>query len=245
MALKKTQLAPIWLPSENGYEVNSSSGIIITALELIKRKHRFVTLLHKGYQSGKTIIVNFDGTHLFLDKPLDWPEKFSKIRVVFKDEFQVWNHFTVQIIQSGKDTLKTTFPTELFRLQRRSHFRIHVPLGSKASFTQKELTCDGANLINMSVGGMMLSLEKEKNIFHKAIDSNINTIDITIFEGHHDDDRHKITVDKGTVVREVFDKDRNRLELGVQFSTAIVEEKNLLQYIRQRELELLRKGIKK
>lgn len=234
------------MADESGYETNNSATVIKATLSHIKKTRIFVALLQKDYQSGNTIIISFDSNHLIIDKPRDWPNHLTWIRVVFKDDFKLWHHFTVKIVKASEDTLKTTFPTELFRLQRRAHFRIPVPTKSKASFTLSDTPYDDEALVDISVGGMKIFLENQDHLLKEKTGISINNIEIK-FSQNQDEDKEKnlpLTIRKGEVVRETFNKELNFLEIGVQFSPAIPEEKSLLQYVRQRELEILRKGIK-
>ena len=245
VAKKSTGAAGLWVLGEGDSEITKSSKIIRKSLARLKAKRGFVVLLHKGYQSGNTIIVGFDEKYLYIDKPLDWPGLSSKIRMVFKDEAKVWNHFTVRVVGVSKDTLKTIFPSELFRLQRRANFRINVLRGSTASFSRKGESYRNADIINISAGGVLLSLDHKSPIVGNHSDDSIQDITMEIVTGEDGTGGQDelLTVAKGRVVREVFDQENRRLQLGVEFFVNAKEEKALLKYVRHRELEILRKGI--
>ncbi len=246
MAAKKNKNIGHWIPGEEGYDTTKSLEIIKVALANIKKKRMFVVLLQKGYQSGSTIIVDFDDKHLLIDKPMDWPGSNFSVRVVFKDEAMVWNHFTVKVVGVYKDTLKTIFPTELFRLQRRSHFRINVPRGSEASFGRKDWRYTDGAMVDISVGGMLLRFDRLKPIVDGHSNDKISHIVLTILPGPGEpsDEAVALVVEEGRIVREMFDQQSKCLMVGVKFSLKVNEEKDLMQYVRQRELALLRKGLK-
>ena len=241
---KSTGEAGLWVLGEGDNEITKSPKVIKKSLARLKAKRGFVVLLHKGYQSGNTIIIGFDEKYLYIDKPLDWPGLSSKIRMVFKDEAKVWNHFTIKVVGVSKDTLKTIFPTKLFRLQRRANFRLNVLRGSRAGFSRNGDAYRNAEIINISAGGVLLSLDHKGPIIGDHSDNLIQDITMKIVAGVDETSQDKLlTVAKGRVVREVFDQENRRLLLGIEFFVNAKEEKALLKYIRHRELEILRKGI--
>jgi c-di-GMP-binding flagellar brake protein YcgR len=244
---KQPEAAGTWRQGEGGYEKTSSLEIISGTLARLKEKRSFIALFHQGYQSGNTMLIGIDSTSLLIDKPIDWPGISQKIRVVFKDESNVRNHFTVQVVNATEDTLKTEFPTELFRLQRRKHFRIAVPRGSHASFYRKGALFADASVINISAGGMLLGLKENNPIVGASPDDSIKDIAIRL-GGIAEESAEKsdsIIVYRGRIVREYFDGQTGKLMLGIELIPQKSEEKELFEYVRKRELEILRKGVKK
>jgi len=148
----------LWIPGENGYEKTDSPRLIKQAITGLKERHRFIILLHKDYQSGNTVLVSVDHDSLTIDRPLDWPGLHKKIRVIYRDESKVWNYFVAKIIAESKDTLKITFPTQLFRLQRRAHFRVAMPADCVTSFMRKDEEFSNIMVNDLSVGGMSICL---------------------------------------------------------------------------------------
>ncbi len=243
---KSPGTANIWRSGEGGSEITNSPEIILKTLAMLKKKRGFVALLHKGYQSGSTVLVGLESTGVLIDKPVDWPGTSKSIRVVFKDKTNVWNHFTVKVINSSKDTLKTEFPTELFRLQRRRHFRIDVPMGSLASFSRKREAFADVDVVNISAGGLLLNSAKLAPIIGESGDDSIQDVVIQIVAdaGDTSGQDEPITVRKGKIVRETYDRQTSQLTLAVELFPTSGEEKELFKYVRWRELEMLRKGIK-
>lgn len=239
-----------WVAGDNGYEKNSSADVIRKTLTITKKKRKFIVLLHKGYQSGSTVIVEIGKDFLTIDKPVDWPG-LDKIRVVFKDEAQVWNYFAVHVVSDTEDTVKTEFPTELFRLQRRAHFRINLPNGSVASFLKNDQEFKNVMVGNLSIGGMMFCLSSGEPPGDLKDQDEINGIVLKIpkeekkgvaalSEGDLFD---FLSVGKGMIVRSFVDSDTVKYCMGVQFDLRAGEEERMQQYVRKRELETLRKGI--
>lgn len=242
----------LWTAEENGKEKTNSSKIIKQSLSTLKQKGRFIVLMQKNYQSGSAILVDFNDQFLTLDKPIDWPGKSKRIRVVFKDEAMVWNYFTAFVVGEGKDTIKTKFPQELFRIQRRSHFRIDMPAGTSALFRTKDASYNNITVGNLSIGGMMFCLAdkefpeglKDQTEIHDII-INISPQTGQIVSSIDADQEHGecVAIAAGIIVRSFSDEDSGNYCLGAKFILNGPEEEKLLKLVRQRELELLRKGL--
>nr|MBF0221518.1 PilZ domain-containing protein [Desulfobulbaceae bacterium] len=244
---KNSKTPGVWTTEENGYERTNSPEIIKRTLSVVMQKRRVLVLLAKGYQSGMTVFVSFDAETLTIDKPMDWPE-LKNVRVAFKDEAKVWNHFTVSIVKVGKDTVKTKFPTELFRLQRRAHFRIEVPSSSRVSFVRSSGPVTDVVLVNISAGGLMMCFAKGEGP-EKIKDQEVITgIEIELHplpgdEGADQKGVEALHISQGVCVRSFEEKDQQKFCVGVSFEPRPNEEMKLMQCIRQLELEELRKGV--
>ncbi|MDH4321292.1 MAG: PilZ domain-containing protein [Desulfobulbaceae bacterium] len=229
-----------WQTEASGYDVTQSPEIIAKTLSMLKNKRMFVVIIHKGYQSGSTILVNLSQHNLQIDKPLDWPGTETMIRIVFKDAAKLWNHFTVKVLGVKDDLLYTTRPTKLSRLQRRAHFRVETPRDSTASFTYKDDTFSGLQLSDISAGGMQtcsperLPLTGEGDV--------INNINIHLPPTANTGETF-LSIKKGLVVRALRNEELKTYCYGVTFDYSQNEEELLLRYVRQRELEMLRSGL--
>ncbi|MFA6498628.1 MAG: hypothetical protein WCV64_04770, partial [Desulfurivibrionaceae bacterium] len=56
-----------------GTQSTESPELIRVALDRLREKRELFSLVHKGYQSPKTVIVNYDDRMLEIYKPIDWP----------------------------------------------------------------------------------------------------------------------------------------------------------------------------
>lgn len=230
-----------WATTADGYQATRSSEIIKQTLAKTIKDRIMVVLLQKEYQSGNCILVDFDDKQLQIDKPRDWPGAFPAIRVVFKDTAKLWNHFSVKILSETKDTLYTTLPTQLFQLQRRSNFRVDTPQGSKISFSHKKTLCNDFIPLDISANGIKIGTKKKHPIRKNAI---ITTISITIPDSGQEDGAVTLRCAQGKIVRGFADKQLQLVCYGVQLEPTTKEEDSLIKYVRQRELDMLRKGMK-
>ncbi|MDA8164899.1 MAG: PilZ domain-containing protein [Desulfobacteraceae bacterium] len=225
--------------------MTESPQIIEATLSWLKAKNVFLTLLHQGYQSGSTVLVAYDSRQIEIDKPADWPHTETRIRILFKDGGKLWNYFPVEVSGASADSLFIGTPTALYRLQRRSHFRVETPQGSKASFVHKGTPFTAISIQDISAGGMQL---RSRSRLPLASDDIIAAIAISIPGGTsliNPKERGDLTipVHQGRIAR--VGETENGHCYGVDFKYGQSEEELLLRYVRQRELELLRKGLGK
>ncbi|MDH3394410.1 MAG: PilZ domain-containing protein [Desulfobulbaceae bacterium] len=229
-----------WNAEDSGYDSTKSPEIITQTLNMLKSKRLFLILIHKGYQSGSTILVGHNDRQLQIDKPVDWPGTETIIRVVFKDAAKLWNHFTVKVLGVKDDLLYTSRPTKLSRLQRRSHFRVETPRESTVSFTYHDNTFSGLELLDISAGGMQACTKSRLPLTGEG--DAINNISIYLPPTANIAETH-LTIQKGTVVRALRNEEQHSHCYGVTFDYSQNEEELLLKYVRQRELEMLRSGL--
>jgi len=224
-------------------EINSSQHIL-RALMDIKKQHNFIILQHKGYQSGSTALVEPRADFLLIDRPLDWPGVSKKIRVLYRDNTNVWCYFNTILLSSSKDTLKTSFPTELFRMQRRAHFRIMMSSQCKVSFKNKnhDIEFSEARINDLSVGGMSICLLGLDNVELLKQGDKVVDINICVPPDGKVEQGGELEVKEGGIVR-FFNTEDGRRCMGVEFRAQGREGNRLMQFVRSRELAALRKGV--
>jgi len=233
-----------WVEFHSGYEYTRSEAIIRYTLNWLKEKRIYVTLYHKGYQSGGTVVIAVTDQRIDIDRPKDWPASHSGIRVIFRNSAKLWTHFNGEVASASADTLFLKFPEELFVLQRRQHFRINLPEGSTATFLYNKKKCK-LNMQDLSTGGMLLSTKTPDEMPEQ--NHTIKNICITIpsedAAAGADNAVLHFKIKEAEVVRTFANSKLRLFCLGVKFCPCRTEEDRILKYIRQRELMLLRKGI--
>ncbi len=224
------------------YEEINSPQHILRALTAIKKQHKFIILQHKGYQSGSTALVEPRAEFLLIDRPLDWPGVSKKIRVLYRDNTNVWCYFNTTLLSSSQDTLKTSFPTELFRMQRRAHFRIIMSSQCKVSFKNHDVDFLEARINDLSVGGMSVCLLGLDNVELLKQGDKVVDINIRIAPDGKAEQGGELMVKEGGIVR-FFNTADGRRCMGVEFHAQGREGNRLMQFVRSRELAALRKGV--
>lgn len=224
------------------YEEINSRQHILRVLTDIKKQHGFIILQHRGYQSGSTTLVEPRADFLLIDRPLDWPGISKKIRVLYRDNTNVWCYFNTILLGSSQDTLKTSFPTELFRMQRRAHFRVLMSYRCKVSFKNSDVDFLEARINDLSVGGMSICLLGLDNVDLLKPGGRVADINICITPEDKVEQGEELEVKEGGIVR-FFDTEDGRRCMGVEFHAQGREGNRLMQFVRSRELAALRKGV--
>ncbi len=244
---KKKKISPAaktgWVSYDRGYEITQSGSIISNCLQYLLKERAPITLYNKNYQSGNTLIFAVKDNRLLIDKPRDWMG-LKKVRVIFKDSAKLWNHFVTLIVSESKDTLFAQLPTELFMLQRRAHFRVETPQGSMVTFRHEKKKCK-FKIQDVSAGGMLMFEKINHGIpLHGKKISEILISIPTVTKGPDAKlSRIRFSIPDGKVVRS-FKNGQTEMEFfGVYFTPEPKEETRILQYVRQRELHMLRKGM--
>jgi hypothetical protein len=231
-----------WVAYKRGYEVTQSTVIIDHCLRRLKNDGVMVVLYAKGYQSQATIIYAVQERQILIDKPKDWPE-VNKIKVVFRDGADLWNHFSAPVLSVLKDGLCLRKPTEMFMLQRRTLFRVTTPRGSKATFVYNKKKCK-FKVLDISAGGMLVSTAQDHGVdlYGKTIKEILITLPGDSGTKQVKEKTVRFTVPEGKVVRSMKIPGTDQEQFGIRLFAAPKEERRIFQYIRQRELQVMRKS---
>jgi c-di-GMP-binding flagellar brake protein YcgR len=244
-AAKKNDPASLgWVAHHSGYEYTRSGHIISNTLNWLQKKRVFVILLHKGYQSGGTIIIEANHEKVVVDKPKDWPATHTSFRVIFRSAAKLWSHFNGELLSASANSLVVKLPEELFILQRRQRYRINLPEGSMATFLYNHKKCK-LNMQDLSSGGMLLCTKNPKDLpqLHHTIKNIIITLPSDDAAAGAENGLLRFKIKEGEIVRAFANSKLRLFCLGVQFTPNRPEEERIMKYIRQRELAQLRKGI--
>lgn len=239
--MKKTPPVPGWLDIGAGYESSASSERIERTLAWLVTEHLPIFLAGRGYQSGPAILIGATDQGLLIDRPRDW-SPCPKIRIIFKDKARLTHHFDVRILSESLDTLRSSRPQEMFRLQRRARYRVDAPPGCHVSFRSANTLHTGLTLKNISATGMLFFSKKPMSLLRNTIQD----IALSIPAGDEENiltgwQQKKISL--GDVVRTYHDRQMGIVCYGVAFRSKRKEEDELARYIRQRERELILKGL--
>lgn len=231
----------LWETLDNGAQLTTSSQLINNALGRLQRRRQLITVIHKGYQSQRTVLLQYDDTLLKIDKPQDWPGSHTIVYILFKDEAQVWNQMKAKVKEVSGDILCLEFPERLVRFQRRSNYRVEAPSGSAATFVLRGEEYKAQAIRDLSGDGMLVSSTGRTCAF--VAGDGLSDINLSFpGEGGGTSSGTSITIKRGVIVRVSRDETHNFC-YGVHFELNHNEEVSLLQYVRQRERELLRRGL--
>jgi len=229
-----------WTVDESEYERSRSPAIIKQALEMLKREGILVYLAYSGYQSGGTVLLDCNLQRLTIGKPPDWPGKSNSVRIDYKDRKRLWNHFHVTLIQVSADTLEATIPKEIFRLQRRRHFRIDAPPGSLATFLHRGRKYEGFFVHNVSAGGMLAGTKSKPVFVAGDAITNLSLLLVSPSNAEARQELLPLALTRGAIVHSHRDVEQGVSFFGIRFENKAKEEDKLIRYVRQLEIELLR-----
>ena len=229
-----------WVHKDAGYELTTSTAIIQSLLGTLKKERNFITLSHKGYQSLGTILEKITGTECVIDKPKDWAGTPAKIRVSFKNASKVAHHFYAHVTSATRNNLHLELPKKIYRLQRRSHYRVDLPKGSITTFKYNGKKCK-FNIKDIGLSGMLVytRIDEEISKYITKIES------ISVFPLLAEDKDFALKIKKGEIVRSTYNKRHKIFFYGVHFFPTNREEETIMKFIRKRELQILKKGVKK
>ncbi len=231
-----------WVADKTGYEFTRSTEVISNTIAWIIEKNSPITLLHKGYQSGKAgFMLEKSARHILIDKPEDWPHSRTNIKVIFRNAANLTCYFTCNVTAAQEETISLSLPDTLYMLQRRAHFRVDLPMNSTATFMYKKKKCK-LNIKDLSAGGMLICDTDNPEIPAKGQLINNISISIPAFAAN-EENAHLLTIHQGIVVRSSIIPQSRLSQVAIQFSVEGTQEEKIMQFIRRRELALLRKGI--
>mgnify|MGYP005838890903 CR=1 FL=1 len=229
-----------WVEFGDGVNATRSPEIIQQTLQMIRNQHILCTVVAKGYESGKVALLGFGRGKMVLDKPVDWPPrmKVQPLRVLFKDRGELWNQFAVKLLGVTGDSLITSMPLKYVRLQRRSNYRVGVPRGSEVVFQCRGEMVTGFQVENISANGSLIAIRSGG----ESLSLGELITNVVMSFPTDNDETFTVEIGQGRVVRSVVNEQRESC-FGVQFLVKPKEEKMLLQYVRLREREMLRRGM--
>ncbi len=235
-----------WVVKEGGYEETSSPELIGRILTQIVHTRRLLTIIQEGYQSEGTFLEGFSRDRLCVGRPRDFPGNKIKTVVVFRDQYGIRHHFHCRVLSSTAETVYFQFPGKMFRLQRREHYRVDLPPGSTATFLHQEHSCR-FHVQDVSTGGMLLlgksfqGISKTGNILEEIV------LTVPSSESEEQEEGNiggTFEIGKGMVMRRTYHQELSLCYLGIRFSGDEHTKKELMTYIRKREIEILRRGVR-
>ncbi|MDA8164839.1 MAG: PilZ domain-containing protein [Desulfobacteraceae bacterium] len=220
---------PAWAAAQGGFQATRSRRFIESVLSSLERKKTELMLAQKESQSGPTILLGSTGRHLLIDAPAAWRLRGLGLRIRFKDEARLDCYFDTKIVYIKDEIIYAKAPAELYRLQRRAHPRVEVPGGCHALVAG---LAGGAAfpVRNLSAGGMLCCSPSRQ----LACGMVLENIDLILGLGGAQE-RSRITIPRGRVVRTFVDRLARRICYGVAFECGIGEEKRLMAYVRDLE----------
>jgi c-di-GMP-binding flagellar brake protein YcgR len=172
-----------------------------------------------------------------LKKRLDSTNDAS-LRFEFTDSNKVPCEFTSSPVEISADRIWVLFPNVIYREQKREHFRIEAPLGTRLCFT-KDTEKHLMNVSDISMGGILVTLRigvRHDRIL--SVGERLRDIEITF-------PSDRVQVQEAVVVRQEERTLTRTVHFGIQFKAIDGNEKRALKeilYNLQREFLARRAG---
>ena len=201
-----------------------------------------INLLGKGYE-GLTIVT---GIHTMNNIPLiliarpggseDYIQKTSKERVFleFVDRDKIQYNFKTRIEKVGEDDILIQFPKIINRVQRRKHFRVEPPIGTRMVITADDRRHE-VNVINMSMGGALICKDSGGHI--KEVFFMGQHLKDIVLKCDENEARARITIKKAEIIRIAKIEETGRFCYALKFlemDRDMTEQLHVFIYLSQR-----------
>ncbi|NPB08886.1 MAG: hypothetical protein GXO17_00895 [Thermodesulfobacteria bacterium] len=229
-----------WESYEGGYERTRDKNLIRVLLEDLKENAFWVQFVAPNFRSGPTILLEVEKSRLLFDLPRPWDPLLEQARVVYRDKNHIMHSFRVRIIETDTEEklVITSYPREIYRLERRAYYRISVPEGSKAIFKYRDQEYV-ADIIDISGSGMAILTKKGDTL---NVGDEIQDITLNLMVSTGKPFGEPVRIARARIVREQ-PRNRGRKLYGIHF--LIEKEKDreaLIKYTLKRELEMRKVG---
>jgi len=194
---------------------------LIDGIQLSKRGPAFAVDLHADLKDG-------------LDSMDDPSLKFE-----FTDSNKVPCEFIASPVEISNDRIWVLFPDVIYREQKREHFRIEAPLGTRLCFTKDAETYQ-MNVSDISMGGILVTV-RIKSSRDRILSVGERLLDIEIIFP-----LDRLQIREAVVVRQEERAPNHTFHFGIQFKAIDGNERRALKailYNLQREFLARRAGI--
>ncbi len=219
-------------------------------LREIMSERRQLTLFVSGTDYARlTIIIDLaliDGRmYVVMDSIRGFPEVMrsrSDGELVFEcsDSQKIPYSFKTKLYKAEDSGIWIYFPKEIVRIQRRRHFRINAPTGSKMIIFVEERRGIPFDVVNISISGLAITVPLDSSKA-KLLENGDNLEEIKL-ELPLEEQVYEIYIDSAVVRRTQDDVMTNLRLSGLEFTDIDSKSQSLLQeYIRNLERSMLRK----
>ncbi len=254
--LKKNALSEkAWVYYGDEIKYTSNRQLIREEVERLFEKRIWVEIRYPGYKSTTTLIMSADNNEIEIEMPSDWKGDHEVVLLKYRAPGEPWHSLKVRVKRTSGGSIFFHFP-ELYAIsERRSYFRIEVPSGSTAKIAlqkKKAATTRRRSRVrfftgivrDISAGGICIFPEKTPGIVLPGAHVMVGPVELNL--GINAEKSWPLMeIEKAEVIRlsETMLKDRKLPLMALKFHLSRKEEENLVSYIRQRELAIIKSGV--
>jgi len=254
--LKKNALSEkAWVYYGDEVKFTSNRQLIEEEIDRLFKNRIWVEIRYPGYQSATTLIMSVKSNEIELELPSDWKGDQKVVLLKYRAPGEPWHSLKVQVKRMAGGSIFFNFPEIYAISERRSYFRIEVPSGStvkimlqnsKAASTRRRSRKKFFTGIirDISAGGICVFPDKTPGIVLPESHVMVGPVELSL-RLNAEKSWPTMLIEKAEVVRlsETFLKDRRLPVMALKFHLNHKEEKNLVNYIRQRELAIIKSGV--
>lgn len=183
--------------------------------------------------------------HVLLDRPggfeVDVPDGIGKrIQLEFTDKNRIPHSCRSVLTHAEGEDLWLALPMSVERLQRRQHFRVETPQGTRLVYEFEGQEYE-APVLNVSMGGVLIIGPERKRGEDPGLYPGARVTGLCL-RGKQDGQHARIWIGKGEIVRIDKNTETKRLNYAIRFHAMDpVDEKALDRFIYSSQRRLLKK----
>lgn len=233
----------------------SNRELIADEIKRIYKQRVWLEIRHPGYKSANTLILSLNKGEIELELPPDWPGKHDTVLLQYRIPGEPWHSLRVRVNRVAGGSIFFSFPDLFTITEKRQYFRVEVPTGSEAKIMLKKRSASKttrrrrskfltATIRDISAGGMAVHPLPMPGVIMPGAHTMVGPVELNLKI-----DAKKVwpvmEIEKAEVIRvaETMSGDRTVPVMGIKFHLSRKEEENLFNYIRHRELAIMKSGV--
>ncbi len=243
-----------WIYYTDELKYTSNRQLIEEEVERIFKNRVWVEIRYPGYQSPTTLIMSVEKDEIELEMPPDWDHAQKVALLKYRVPGEPWHSLKVHVKRISGGSIFFHFPEIYTISERRSYFRIEVPSGSTAKIIMQRRAAPARRrarqrfftgiIKDISAGGVCLYPQKTPGIVLPGSHVMVGPVELNL-KINIEKTWPLLEIEKAEVVRlsETMLNDRTVPVMALKFHLSHKEEENLVNYIRQRELAIIKSGV--
>jgi len=154
-----------------------------------------------------------------------------RMRFEFAGKDDVNYAFETGSEQISRNTIWLRLPETVYRYQRREHFRLEAPRGTRLNFKIND-TYFNLLVINISLGGtlgVLVSLTREMElVLQKETPNMLESVEL-IFPDNNNDEYSKLTIKQCKIKRQQINPQTQRRECAIEFAEIAEDQQEQLK----------------
>ena len=257
MNLKKNSLSDRgWIYYKDEIKYTSNSKLLADELKRIFKKRIWLEIRSPGYKSSPMLLMSVRDDEIEIERPSNWSAQENTFLLEYHTPGEPWHSIKVHVKRVTGDSIFLHLPELCSVTERRDHFRVGVPADSAARIIIRKKNAANTTrrrarekfwtgrVKDISAGGICIFPEKMPGLTLPELRMIVGPLELNL-KINADKVWPCMVIQEAEVVRiaETMLNDKRTLEIALKFRMNHQEEKNMLNYIRQRELAIIKSGV--